>query len=350
MRFDPISTDRLVIRHFRPSDVSSLHARRNEPEVARYQDWTLPYPESKAAAIGAALAQVGGPAHDQWWMAVVDEATTGETVGDLAVRLEWEGRAAEIGYTFSLAHWGRGFAVEAVTALLDWLFSVPEFGRAHGSVHPENVASARVLERTGFLFEGHTRMSYWVGDESSDDWIYGLTRADWEAWRDRPTGPPATVELVAITHETLPQVRALQTHWSQRAKVAPMDKSFANALFPPSENGGPLVPWLRAVVADGEYVGFVMLAVSTEFIAEPWLWRLLIDRLHQRRGIGTRVLDLLVEECRKMGDDSLMVSWVPGRWSPEPVYLRYGFEPTGVIEHGEVQARYLFPSPAGGSA
>jgi diamine N-acetyltransferase len=104
-------------------------------------------------------------------------------------------------------------------------------------------------------------------------------------------------------------------------------------------DGAPVVPWMRAVVADDEIVGFVMLALRTDHHPEPFLWRLLIDRLHQRRGIGGRVLELVAEECRKMGDRSLLTSWVEGKGSPRPFYLRHGFEPTGKIVDEETEAR-----------
>ena len=48
-------------------------------------------------------------------------------------------------------------------------------------LHPDNPASAMVMERNGFLFEGHTRSSFWLGGEVSDDWIYGLLQPDWHA-------------------------------------------------------------------------------------------------------------------------------------------------------------------------
>jgi diamine N-acetyltransferase len=96
---------------------------------------------------------------------------------------------------------------------------------------------------------------------------------------------------------------------------------------------------MRAVVADGDIVGFVMLAITTEHHPEPFLWRLLVDRLHQRRGIGGRVLDLIVEECRRMGDRTLLTSWGEGKGSPRPFYLSHGFEPTGRSVDGETEGR-----------
>ena len=48
-----------------------------------------------------------------------------------------------------------------------------------------------------------------------------MTRADWEAWRDRPRTPPEDVRLVPVTQENKAAVLALRTHHSQRAFVAP---------------------------------------------------------------------------------------------------------------------------------
>jgi GNAT superfamily N-acetyltransferase len=118
-----------------------------------------------------------------------------------------------------------------------------------------------------------------------------------------------------------------------------MHASFADALFPEVIDGAPVVPWMRAIEADGDLVGFVMLALTTEHHPEPYLWRLLIDRRHQRRGIGTLALDQVAAECRTMGDKTLLTSWVPGRGSPEAFYLARGFEPTGQIVEGEIEGR-----------
>ena len=337
--FTPIRTGRLLIRPFLSDDAPGLAARRNDPEVARLQTWELPYSLERAEEVVSELVAMEGPVSDEWWMAVVADAESGEVLGDLALHLTWQGRTAEVGYTLAREHWGKGYATEALDALVGYLFDALGVTRVFGMLHPDNAASAMVLERTGLLFEGHTRSSYWVGDEVSDDWIYGMTRADWETWRDRPRHPPETVSLIEVTTENEGKVSKLATHKTQEAFVAPMCWSFADALFPEVVDGGPVVPWMRAVVADGEIVGFVMLALRTEYHPEPFLWRLLIDRRHQRRGIGGRVLELVAEECLKMGERSLLTSWVEGKGSPRRFYLRHGFLPTGKIVDEETEAR-----------
>ena len=339
--FAPIRTDRLLIRPFQAEDSAGFIARRNDPDVARYQNWELPYTREQGEKVVSELLEMEGPVDEDWWMAVVCEAGTGEVIGDLALHLTSQARTAEIGYTLSPEHWGRGYALEAASAWVEYAFEVLVVTRVWGGLHPDNPASAMVLERVGMLFEGHTKSSFWLGDVVSDDWIYGMTRPDWETWRDRPKQLPDEVRLVEVTTDNERAVSKLATHKTQEEFVAPMLWSFADALFPEVVDGAPVVPWMRAVVADDDYVGFAMLALTTEHHPEPFLWRLLVDRLHQRRGIGTRALDLVADECRKMGDATLLTSWVEGKGSPRPFYVRHGFEPTGKIVDEETEARKI---------
>ncbi len=335
-----LHTPRLVIRPVRPDDVDPLFERRNDPRVAELQAWVTPYPRERAEeVITEVLALEGQPVDGQWFMATVVEAATDDVVGDLVLHPTNELRTAEVGYSLSTRHWGKGYATEALEAFVAWILEALPVTRVAGMLHPDNRASAMVLERTGFVFEGHTRLSFWLGDDNSDDWIYGMTRAEWQAWRGRPRTPPRDVHLAPVTWANKAAVLALRTHHSQRAFVAPMLDSFADALLPDVVDGAPLVPWLRAIEADDVTVGFTMLALPTPHHPEPYLWRLLIDRMHQRRGIASRVLALIADECRAMGSSTLLVSWAEGKGSPRPFYLAHGFEPTGRIVEGETEAR-----------
>jgi RimJ/RimL family protein N-acetyltransferase len=339
MALAPIQTDRLLLRPARPSDAQHLASRRSDPEVAEYQNWTTPFPLDRAERSIAEVMELDGPTPDEWWMLTVADPADTEVFGDLVVHLSADGHTAEIGYTLARHAWGRGIAVEAATALVADLFDATQVTRVEGRLHPDNVASAMVLERIGMIFEGHTRLSYWLGDDNSDDWIYGMVRADWERWRDRPRGTPGAVELTEVTHDILRDVLHLATHRSQQRFVSPVATSLAQALVPPVEDGVTLEPWYRAVRADGELVGFVMLARAGAGTPEPYLWRLLIDRLHQRRGIGAAVIRLVGDQCQEWGHSSVLTSWVPGKGSPAPMYRSLGFEPTGRLVDGEVEAR-----------
>lgn len=339
--FNPISTQRLILRAPALDDVANFHARRNDPDVARLQDWALPFPLAKARQYVESIIEMGQPANDEWWMAMVCRHD-GQVIGDLVVNLTWEGRTAEVGYNLDPVFWGHGYATEALGAWVDYLFGELGVTRVFGMLDPANTASARLLERTGFIYEGRTKSSFWKDGELSDDLIYGMVRADRDAWLGRPQEEPTSVEFVEVTTDNFEELAGLATHESQKAFVAPMLWSFADAMFPEVVDGAPVVPWMRGLTADGELVGFVMLALTTDHHPEPYLWRLLIDRLHQGRGIGRRVMEMVVATCREWGDTSLLTSWVEGMGSPRRFYEGLGFVPTGRIVDDETEARLVF--------
>ena len=342
MNFTPLTTPRLLIRAMRADDAAQLHERRNDPEVAKYQAWPTPYPIDSAVEMVDGIAAMDGPTPGEWWMATIVDRDDVTMLGDLVVHLSDDGHTAEIGYTLARPAWGHGYAVEAGEALVEYLFEQVGVTRVEGRLHPDNPASAMVLERLGLVFEGHTKLSFWLDGDNSDDWIYAVVRHDWQAWRDRQQNTPAAVTLVEIDPDNLDAVRRLVTHRTQQRFVSPVERSLGDAMFPEVIDGAPVLPWMRAIEADGDLVGFVMLALTTDAHPEPYLWRLLIDRMHQRRGIGRATLDLVVDRCRASGDRSLLTSWVPGKGSPEPVYLAYGFVPTGNIIDGEIEGRLTF--------
>lgn len=339
--FEAIPTPRLVLRQVRVDDAISLADRRSDPETAEFQSWEIPYPLDRAERLIGAVLEMDGPTDDEWYMIAVADPATDEMLGDLAVFLKWNGRTAQIGYTFNPAARGIGYATEAVEALLAHLFEDRGVHRVEAVLHPGNVASARLLERTGFRFEAHTRSDYWVGGEVTDSWHYALLRSEYDDWRHRPRREPEDVELVEIEPGAGRKALALATHKTQEAFVAPMAASFSDALFPAVFEGIEVVPWMRLVVADGEPVGFVMVSMAAGPRSEPYLWRLLIDRRHQRRGIGRRALHGVVAQCRAWGEPSLVTSWAEGRGSPGPFYEAFGFEPTGRIVEGEVEGRLV---------
>jgi diamine N-acetyltransferase len=141
----------------------------------------------------------------------------------------------------------------------------------------------------------------------------------------------ANVELREITKETARTVMNIEVAEDQRHLVAPTMMSIAEAYFEPKA-------WFRAIYADDEPVGFVMLYDDPD-TPEYYLWRLLVGAEHQRKGYGRAAVEHLVDYVRtRPGAMELLVGWVPGPGSPEPFYRSLGFEPTGEIDHGEVQA------------
>lgn len=325
MAFEPIRTERLILRAPRIEDADAAFARRNLAEVARFQDWELPYTREQAERSTAKAVEMDGPTDGAGWSLTVVDAASPETIlGDLYVELKWGGRVGYFGYTFHPDHWGRGYASEAARALVHHFFAELGVSRVEASLHPDNLASARVLEACGLVAEGMTRGSFWVGDVCSDDLLYGLTRTDWAAWCERPRHRPERIELVPLSPANVHAVAQLEVHWSQRPHVAPRVHRFGDLVAPPVRNDVAVVPWARAVEADGEIVAFVMAADPSDAHPHPVLMTIIVDRLHQRRGIGSMILDRLEE--RYEGSPAIAVERIDGpgflgRWFDSRGYL-----------------------------
>ena len=78
---------------------------------------------------------------------------------------------------------GRGIATEAVSLLIDWLFSTKKIARLQAAMMPENAASRRVVEKCGFQREGVLRQAAFIQGRSTDLELWSLLRAEWEERR-----------------------------------------------------------------------------------------------------------------------------------------------------------------------
>jgi RimJ/RimL family protein N-acetyltransferase len=329
-------TDRLLIRMMRRSDAGALAEYRDLPEVAAMQLWDLPYTEATAVLMLAGQDHLDGPTPGEWVQLAIEH--DGAVVGDLACHVRAGGGVAEIGYTLHPRAQGRGFASEAAAALVDELIAHHGIHRIIAELDPQNVASMRVLEAIGMTFESLTEASFLWRGVWVDNLHYAMTAADRAAWVARPRARPERVELVEITAEDAHVWGRLRTHHSQERFVSPMAKTFRDALFPEAIDGEPLQPWMRGVLADGEPAAFLMLSLPHHTDPRPFLWRFLVDRTHQRRGIGELAMAALMTLLAEQGHTQMLTSWEEGAGGPRPFYERLGFRPTGDLEDGETVA------------
>ena len=146
------------------------------------------------------------------------------------------------------------------------------------------------------------------------------------------------IALRPIDDSNREAVLALRVSPEQLEFVSNVEASLREA---EEEPDGRAIQW---ALYDGDTpVGFVM--VSDEvggpgYIAQ-YLWKLLIDERHQRRGYGTAALDLVAEYFRaRPGVEVMWTSAGQGEGSPIPFYEHYGFERTGeIVFDGEVLLR-----------
>lgn len=87
-------------------------------------------------------------------------------------------QSAIIGYTIYNQHWGKGYATEAVNAIIDIAFKDHELHRVVAGIEPENKASIRVVKKLKFRNEGLSKRIVYIRNEWTDLLQYALTVED----------------------------------------------------------------------------------------------------------------------------------------------------------------------------
>jgi RimJ/RimL family protein N-acetyltransferase len=161
--FEPILTNRLVLRRSRPEDAATISGYRSDPEVNRQQGWDRTDPDGVRAEIEEMAGRLPGEPGG-WVQFTVEDRETGRLVGDVGLSpAEGEPGVIKVGYTIAPHFQGRGYASEAIGALVDYAFDTlgADVVRAYASA--ENIPSIRVAEKVGMrLME---RFRHREGDE-----------------------------------------------------------------------------------------------------------------------------------------------------------------------------------------
>ncbi len=137
---DRIVTARLTLRKARIDDLEALHDVMRRPEVMRY--WSRPEhdsPEETAAFLTAMIESSRGVSDDF----IIEH--DGHAIGKAGA---W--RLPEVGFLLHPDFWGKGFAHEAMTAVIEHLFIWHDIDHLTAEADPRNAASLGLLTRLGF--------------------------------------------------------------------------------------------------------------------------------------------------------------------------------------------------------
>lgn len=161
MERDPIQTERLLLRPFRAEDGESLCTILTDPEVCYFEPYDV-------MSRDAAVAEAAKLAENPDFLAVV-ERSSGELVGKLYFSDLKHFGSFEIGYTIARAHWGKGFAPEAASALMQYAFTQLGVRRIIAEADVRNTRSCRVLEKLGMRREAvFVQSAYFQTDETGE--------------------------------------------------------------------------------------------------------------------------------------------------------------------------------------
>jgi RimJ/RimL family protein N-acetyltransferase len=173
-------SEQLILRQFRKTDTESFLAYRNDPEVARYQGWSVPYPRESAVEFIQKMS-VAVPIQGKWMQVALELKSSGDMIGDVAFFIKHtDERQALIGYSLARPYWGNGYASEAVACLVGYLFDELNLHRVIAECDVENLPSWKLLEKLGFRREAHLVENIFFKGAYGSEYHYGMLAREWK--------------------------------------------------------------------------------------------------------------------------------------------------------------------------
>lgn len=178
--FPTLETPRLLLREIVDTDADAIFLIRGDIEVTRHNTGA-PYTDIKEARdLIKNMAWNYSDLHElRWGIALKNDPAwlIGMCGYNYWIRKD---ERASLGYDLAYAHWGQGIMTEALRAIIGFGFTRMKLHRVEADVSAENPASARVLEKLGFKFEGRLREQYWDWGEFHDLLLYSLLAREFE--------------------------------------------------------------------------------------------------------------------------------------------------------------------------
>ena len=183
-----LDTPRLVLREPEDADAPALlaYATRNEPRFARWEPdhvdelghhlrWVRWRRDEGAAQHGLGLLALDRSVPD----ALVGIVNLYTITGNASY-------SAMLGYSLDGAYEGKGFAREAIGAVIAYAFGALNLHRLTANYHPANERSGALLRRLGFVVEGYARDMLYLRGTWRDHVLTSLTNPNWK--------PPGALE------------------------------------------------------------------------------------------------------------------------------------------------------------
>ena len=174
-----IETKSLILRPFRAADIPAIVRLLSDPAIAQ-TTLNIPYPYDEAKARDWLASQQQEREAGTGHTFAITCREDGRLLGAIDIRPRARHQKAAIGYWIGKPYWGRGYATEAVRAVIRYGFEALGLNRIYATHFTGNPASGRVMQKAGMQYEGTLRQDVRKGDEFRDHAVYGILREEWQ--------------------------------------------------------------------------------------------------------------------------------------------------------------------------
>lgn len=175
-----LETERLILRQFELNDAEMMYTNwANDPQVTEYLTWIEHQSVNETEEL--IKGWVKGYCHlarYHWAVVVKDDYQVIGSIGAVTV-LERDCKAV-LGYCLARPYWNKGYATEALQAVVDYFFGRVGFNRLEALHVKDNEASGRVMAKVGMKKEGEMPQYIIVKGHKRDMVLYGLLFEKWQ--------------------------------------------------------------------------------------------------------------------------------------------------------------------------
>jgi len=182
-----IEGERIKLRKLKLSDASDIYKNLQDREMVK---WTLniPWPYKRKDAIKFIRKTYYRIRKNSGYAFGIVLKEIDKVIGVIDIfNIDWKNKNAELGYWLGKKYWGKGLTTEAVKLMLKFAFEKLKLHRVYAGVFEENIASRRVLEKTGFKLEGIKRECRYRYNKWHNELIFGILKQEYESQSNTPT-------------------------------------------------------------------------------------------------------------------------------------------------------------------
>lgn len=178
-----LRTERVALSPVEARNARELWEVLNAPDLRKYQDIPRVRAEEFERQVRARpkTLRPGVIGRFEWLLRVEQDR---EAIGWISLRVnDRTPRVGEVGYSLLQSARGKGYASEALRAVIDEAFLLAELDEVQACIVPENAASRKVLDRTGFREERLLRSGAVIRGRHVDVLLFSIPRASWDRAR-----------------------------------------------------------------------------------------------------------------------------------------------------------------------
>lgn len=172
-----LETERTIPRKIRRDDLNDMFNYCSDEAITKYTTWYRHQSlEDTRGYIDFILSTYDNQEVAPWG---IEDKSTGKLIGTCGF-MYWsiDHARAELGYALAREYWNKGVMSEVATRIIQFGFEVMELIRIEARCHPDNIGSARVMEKSGMTFEGILRKHLFCKGHHQDVKMYSILREE----------------------------------------------------------------------------------------------------------------------------------------------------------------------------